>query len=244
MNNQITLQDAAKIIDRLGRYFPMLVRNGSEVVNDWYPFIAQFPLDVAQAAAMYVIENTAFDPPKPAVFVQAARMLLQHQTGQRELTAAEAWHAACKQLNPYKKPHYENKLVSQAVHDIGYLNLCTAEHDMFSRFEHVYNILLQREKDEFKIESTLASIGLYQSNIAKIEAIFLQVCVYYSGSRTFTFSFRINVSLPQIINITRVYCIQDTLAYIFGNSISHINIYAIIGTYRNRTSAVIAFLTC
>jgi hypothetical protein len=41
---------------------------------------------------------------------------------------------------------------------------------MFSRFEHVYNILLQREKDEFKIESTLASIGLYQSNIAKIEA--------------------------------------------------------------------------
>ena len=65
-----TLQDAAKIIDRLGRYFPMLVRNGSEVVNDWYPFIAQFPLDVAQAAAMYVIENTAFDPPKPAVFVQ------------------------------------------------------------------------------------------------------------------------------------------------------------------------------
>ena len=115
MNNQVTLQDAAKIIDRLGRYFPMLVRNGSEVVNDWYPFIAQFPLDVAQAAAMYVIENTAFDPPKPAVFVQAARMLLQHQTGQRELTAAEAWHAACKQLNPYKKPHYENKLVSQAV---------------------------------------------------------------------------------------------------------------------------------
>lgn len=170
MNNQVTLQDAAKIIDRLGRYFPMLVRNGSEVVNDWYPFIAQFPLDVAQAAAMYVIENTAFDPPKPAVFVQAARMLLQHQTGQRELTAAEAWHAACKQLNPYKKPHYENKLVSQAVHDIGYLNLCTAEHDMFSRFEHVYNILLQREKDEFKIESTLASIGLYQSNTAKIEA--------------------------------------------------------------------------
>ena len=84
MNNQVTLQDAAKIIDRLGRYFPMLVRNGSEVVNDWYPFIAQFPLDVAQAAAMYVIENTAFDPPKPAVFVQAARMLLQHQTGQRE----------------------------------------------------------------------------------------------------------------------------------------------------------------
>ena len=81
-----------------------------------------------------------------------------------------AWHAACRQLNPYKKPHYENKLVSQAVHDIGYLNLCTAEHDMFSRFEHVYNILLQREKDEFKIESTLASIGLYQSNIAKIEA--------------------------------------------------------------------------
>ena len=64
MNNQVTLQDAAKIIDRLGRYFPMLVRNGSEVVNDWYPFIAQFPLDVAQAAAMYVIENTAFDPPK------------------------------------------------------------------------------------------------------------------------------------------------------------------------------------
>ena len=64
----------------------------------------------------------------------------------------------------------ENKLVSQAVHDIGYLNLCTAEHDMFSRFQHVYNILLQREKDEFKIESTLASIGLYQSNIAKIEA--------------------------------------------------------------------------
>ena len=62
MNNQVTLQDAAKIIDRLGRYFPMLVRNGSEVVNDWYPFIAQFPLDVAQAAAMYVIENTAFDP--------------------------------------------------------------------------------------------------------------------------------------------------------------------------------------
>ena len=119
---------------------------------------------------MYVIENTAFDPPKPAVFVQAARMLLQHQTGQRELTAAEAWHAACRQLNPYKKPHYENKLVSQAVHDIGNLNLCTAEHDMFSRFEHVYNILLQREKDEFKIESTLASIGLYQSNIAKIEA--------------------------------------------------------------------------
>lgn len=58
MNNQVTLQDAAKIIDRLGRYFPMLVRNGSEVVNDWYPFIAQFPLDVAQAAAMYVIENT------------------------------------------------------------------------------------------------------------------------------------------------------------------------------------------
>ena len=146
MNNQVTLQDAAKIIDRLGRYFPMLVRNGSEVVNDWYPFIAQFPLDVAQAAAMYVIENTAFDPPKPAVFVQAARMLLQHQTGQRELTAAEAWHAACKQLNPYKKPHYENKLVSQAVHDIGYLNLCTADHDMFSRFEHVYNILLQRER--------------------------------------------------------------------------------------------------
>lgn len=97
-------------------------------------------------------------------------MLLQHQTGQRELTAAEAWHAACKQLNPYKKPHYENKLVSQAVHDIGYLTLCTAEHDMFSRFEHVYNILLQREKDEFKIESTLASIGLCQSNIAKIEA--------------------------------------------------------------------------
>ena len=48
MNNQVTLQDAAKIIDRLGRYFPMLVRNGSEVVNDWYPFIAQFPLDVAQ----------------------------------------------------------------------------------------------------------------------------------------------------------------------------------------------------
>ena len=47
MNNQVTLQDAAKIIDRLGRYFPMLVRNGSEVVNDWYPFIAQFPLDVA-----------------------------------------------------------------------------------------------------------------------------------------------------------------------------------------------------
>lgn len=132
MNNQVTLQDTAKIIDRLGRYFPMLVRNGSEVVNDWYPFIAQFPLDVAQAAAMYVIENTAFDPPKPAVFVQAARMLLQHQTGQRELTAAEAWHAACKQLNPYKKPHYENKLVSQAVHDIVYLNLCTAEHDMFS----------------------------------------------------------------------------------------------------------------
>lgn len=37
MNNQVTLQDAAKIIDRLGRYFPMLVRNGSEVVNDWYP---------------------------------------------------------------------------------------------------------------------------------------------------------------------------------------------------------------
>ena len=55
MNNQVTLQDAAKIIDRLGRYFPMLVRNGSEVVNDWYPFIAQFPLDVAQAAGMYVI---------------------------------------------------------------------------------------------------------------------------------------------------------------------------------------------
>ena len=52
MNNQVTLQDAAKIIDRLGRYFPMLVRNGSEVVYDWYPFIAQFPLDVAQAAAM------------------------------------------------------------------------------------------------------------------------------------------------------------------------------------------------
>lgn len=163
MNNQVTLQDAAKIIDRLGRYFPMLVRNGAEVVNDWYPFIAQFTLDVAQAAAMYVIENTAFDPPKPAVFVQAARMLLQHQTGQRELTAAEAWHAACKQLNPYKKPHYENKLVSQAVHDIGYLNLCTAEHDMFSRFEHVYNILLQREKDEFKIESTLSSICLSQN---------------------------------------------------------------------------------
>ena len=43
-------------------------------------------------------------------------------------------------------------------------------HILFSRFEHVYNILLQREKDEFKIESTLASIGLYQSNIAKIEA--------------------------------------------------------------------------
>ena len=57
MNNQVTLQDAAKIIDRLGRYFPMLVRNGSEVVNDWYPFIAQFPLYVAQAAAMYVIET-------------------------------------------------------------------------------------------------------------------------------------------------------------------------------------------
>ena len=70
-------------------------------------------------------------------------MLLQHQTGQRELTAAEAWHAACRQLNPYKKPHYENKLVSQAVHDIGYLNLCTAEHDMFSRFERVKKMSLR-----------------------------------------------------------------------------------------------------
>ena len=57
MNNQVTLQDAAKIIDRLGRYFPMLVRNGAEVVNDWYPFIAQFPLDVAQAAAMYLFKT-------------------------------------------------------------------------------------------------------------------------------------------------------------------------------------------
>ena len=94
--------------------------------NDNFEALKGMATDVAQAAAMYVIENTAFDPPKPAVFVQAARMLLQHQTGQRELTAAEAWHAACKQLNPYKKPHYENKLVSQAVHDIGYLNLCTA----------------------------------------------------------------------------------------------------------------------
>ena len=26
MNNHVTLQDAAKIIDRLGRYFPMLVQ--------------------------------------------------------------------------------------------------------------------------------------------------------------------------------------------------------------------------
>lgn len=100
MNNQVTLQDAAKIIDRLGRYFPMLVRNGAEVVNDWYPFIAQFPLDVAQAAAMYVIENTAFDPPKPAVFVQAARMLLQHQTGQRELTAAEGMARSLQAVEP------------------------------------------------------------------------------------------------------------------------------------------------
>ena len=57
MNNQVTLQDEAKIIDRLGRYFPMLVRNGSEVVNDWYPFIAQFPLDVAQAAAYLATAN-------------------------------------------------------------------------------------------------------------------------------------------------------------------------------------------
>ena len=44
MNNQVTLQDAAKIIDRLGRYFPMLVRNGSEVVNDWYPLLKTPPL--------------------------------------------------------------------------------------------------------------------------------------------------------------------------------------------------------
>ena len=54
MNNQVTLQDAAKIIDRLGRYFPMLVRNGSEVVNDWYPFIAQFPLDVLKIDQSFV----------------------------------------------------------------------------------------------------------------------------------------------------------------------------------------------
>lgn len=170
MNSLVTMQDAAKIIDRLGRYFPMLVRNGSEVVNDWYPFIAQFPLDVAQAAAMYLIQNTTFDPPKPAAFIQAAQLVQQHQSGQRELTAAEAWSEARKQLNPYKKPHYENKLVAQAVHDIGYMALCTAEYDMFSRFERVYNILQQREKDEFKIASTLTSIGLCQSNIEKIEA--------------------------------------------------------------------------
>ena len=170
MNNQVTLQDAAKIIDRLGRYFPMLVRNGAEVVNDWYPFIAQFPLDVAQAAAMYLIQNTAFDPPKPAAFVQAARLLQQHQQSNGELTAAEAWNEARKQLNPYKTPHYENKLVAKAVRDLGYMALCTAEYDMFPRFERTYNILLQREKDEFKIESTLSSICLSQNVIKQIEA--------------------------------------------------------------------------
>ena len=170
MNKQITLQDAAKIIDRLGRYFPMLVKNGSQVVDDWYPFIAQFPLEVAQAAAMYIIQNTTFDPPKPANFMQAAYLVAEHMQGRHELTAAEAWHEAKKQLNPYKVPHYENELVAKTVHDIGFMALCTAEYDMFSRFERVYNIYLQRSKDEFKIESTISSIGLCRNVAKQIEA--------------------------------------------------------------------------
>ena len=41
---------------------------------------------------------------------------------------------------------------------------------MYTRFERIYNIYLQREKDEFKIESTLTSIGLYQKVCEQIEA--------------------------------------------------------------------------
>lgn len=47
---------------------------------------------------------------------------------------------------------------------------CSTEYDLYTRFERIYNIYLQREKDEFKIESTLTSIGLYQKVCEQIEA--------------------------------------------------------------------------
>lgn len=90
----------------------MLVRNGSEVVNDWYPFIAQFPLDVAQARRCMLLKT----PPLTRLSLQtlcSAYLVAEHMQGRQELTAAEAWHEAKKQLNPYKAPHYENELVAK-----------------------------------------------------------------------------------------------------------------------------------
>lgn len=152
MNSSETELEIGKMITALAMMYPS-VQIGEETINAYVSILKYTPLDVLTAAIEQCTRECKFFPTVAEISERAFQISSPLASNPNGITKWGEVKSEMRRTGFYRTPRFEDPMVAQAVHVLGWQHLCTSENEEADRahFARIYDNLLAQQIQDAKL---------------------------------------------------------------------------------------------